>query len=74
MLALLVYLQCNSFSRVHRSSNMLRYREAYYEAFQIMVNHCTDKHKFEAVFDLNDLLQVPTASACMQEVNNTINS
>ena len=33
MLALLVYLQTNNFSRVHRSSNMLRYREAYYEAF-----------------------------------------
>ena len=56
MLALLVYLQTNNFSRVHRSSNMLRYREAYYEAFQIMVNHCTDKHKFEALFDLEQLL------------------
>jgi len=33
MLLLLMYLKSNSFTRVHRSSNMLRHREAYYEAF-----------------------------------------
>jgi hypothetical protein len=33
MLLLLVYLQINSYTRVHRSANMLRHREAYYEAF-----------------------------------------
>jgi hypothetical protein len=43
MLALLVYLSENSFGRIHRSSNMHRYREAYYEAFQIMVLHSVDR-------------------------------
>lgn len=52
MLLLLVYLNINSFSRVHRSSNMLRHREAYYEAFHVMIMHSTDIDLFRQAFDL----------------------
>jgi hypothetical protein len=46
MLLLLVYLETNSFDRVHRSANMLRHREAYYEAFYVMIMHSTDLELF----------------------------
>jgi hypothetical protein len=42
MLLLLFYLETNSFDRIHRSANMLRHKEAYYEAFHVMIMHSTD--------------------------------
>ena len=38
MLLFVEYLQINGYSRIHTSPNMVKYREAYYEACGIMIN------------------------------------
>ena len=37
MLLFVDYLRINGFSRIHTSPNMVKYREAYYEACSIMI-------------------------------------
>ena len=49
---------------------MLRYREAYYEAFQVMIFNSTDRHKFSEVFNLEKLLRVPTVDVKLGNPNN----
>lgn len=38
MLLFVTYLQENGFARIHQSPNMVKYRHAYYEACNIMIN------------------------------------
>ena len=52
MLFLLVYLEINKYSRIHQSPNMHRYKEAYYEACEIMIKHSIHKDRFAKIFDL----------------------
>ena len=40
---ILFYLKENSFERIRKSQNMARYKEAYIEAFHIMLKHNTFK-------------------------------
>ena len=58
-LLLCEYLRVNKFNRIHKSSNMSKYRFAYYEACTKMLANSSMRAKFEKIFDFDDLTRVP---------------
>jgi len=60
MLLFVSYLRVNRFRRIHESGNMVKYRHAYYEACNIMINQSRHKTSFARIFDLKTIFKVPT--------------
>lgn len=55
MLLFVDYLQVNGFSRIHQSPNMVKYRHAYYEACNIMINQSAHKDHIASIYDLSTI-------------------
>ena len=63
------YLRINSYSRIHSSPNMVKYRHAYYEACDIMINQSTHKAHLSEYYDMNKIFRAPTEHEFEHEVN-----
>ena len=68
MLLFVDYLRINGFSRIHTSPNMVKYREAYYEACSIMIEQSTHKEHLSEYFNLQSIFRVPTDEEYDQEI------
>ena len=68
MLLFVDYLRINGFSRIHTSPNMVKYREAYYEACSIMIEQSTHKEHLSEFFNIQAIFRVPTDEEYDQEV------
>ena len=68
MLLFVDYLRINGFSRIHTSPNMVKYREAYYEACSIMIEQSTHKEHLSEYFNLQAIFRVPTDEEYDQEI------
>ena len=60
MLLFVDYLQVNGFQRIHMSPNMVKYRHAYYEACNIMINQSTYKKHLSEYYDFKRIFRTPT--------------
>ncbi len=60
MLLFVVYLSANGYQRIHASPNMVKYRQAYYEACGIMIEQSGQRAILKNYFNLADILQAPT--------------
>ena len=60
MLLFVDYLRTNGFSRIHTSPNMVKYRHAYYEACQVMINQSVHKAHLAEHYDIQAIFRAPT--------------
>ena len=60
MLLFVDYLRINGYSRIHSSPNMVKYRHAYYEACNIMINQSAHKAHLSEYFSMQDVFRAPT--------------
>lgn len=67
MLLFVVYLSANGYQRIHASPNMVKYRQAYYEACGIMIEQSGQRATLKNYFNLADILQAPTDKEFLEE-------
>ena len=59
MLLFVNYLKVNGFTRIHSSSNMVKYRHAYYEACNIMISQSSHRKLLGEFYQIDQILKVP---------------
>ena len=47
LLLVVHYITSTEMKRVHTKENMIKYQEAYYEAFEAIINNCSDNEKLK---------------------------
>ena len=63
------YLQTNGYSRIHCSPNMVKYRHAYYEACNVMIDQSAHKANLSACFPIETIFRAPTDHEYENEIN-----
>jgi len=68
MLLFVHYLQANAFQRIHLSPNMVKYRHAYYEACNTMIDMSVHKKHLSEYYDFKRILRAPNEKEFEKEV------
>ena len=71
MLLFVDYLRINGYSRIHASPNMVKYRHAYYEACNIMIDQSAHKDHLAKFFQMHDVFRAPTEHEFEHEISTT---
>lgn len=69
MLLFVDYLRINGYSRIHSSPNMVKYRHAYYEACNIMIDQSAHKAHLAEFFSMHDVFRAPTEHEFENEIS-----
>ena len=71
MLLFVDYLRINGYSRIHSSPNMVKYRHAYYEACNIMIDQSAHKMHLSEFFSMQDVFRAPTDHEFENEITSS---